>query len=134
AELEDRSRSEIETVRQEASTQLQAISQEKQVAEVRIESLERKIRKVSAFLAGSIAWFFSGLLVFALCLAAVKGIPDEMQPALFKSELFKGNLVGLTIVITLIFGLISSVTGIDLAVCHKYIKARMEKWFLSLFN
>lgn len=57
AELEDRSRSEIETVRQEASTQLQAISQEKQVAEVRIESLERKIRKVSAFLAGSIARF-----------------------------------------------------------------------------
>lgn len=134
AELEDRSRSEIETVRQESSTQLKAMSQEKQAAQLRVESLERKIRKGSAFLAGAIAWFFSGLLVFALCLAAVKGIPDEMQPAWIKSELFKGNLLEFTVIITLIFGLISSFLGLDLAICHKYIKARMEKWFLSLFS
>ncbi|EPO1083701.1 hypothetical protein ACT6F8_004127 [Cronobacter dublinensis] len=134
AELEERSRSEIEIVRQEASIKLQAVSQENQAAQLRIESLERKIRKGSAFLAGAIAWSFSGLLVFVFCLAAVKGIPDEIQPAWIKSELFKGNLVGLTVIITLIFGLISSVTGIDLAICHKFLKARLEKWFLSLFS
>ncbi|EFA8815277.1 hypothetical protein C3D45_003864, partial [Escherichia coli O74] len=94
AELEDRGRQELESLRQKTSTQLQTINLEKQAAQARIESLERKIRKGSAFLAGALAWFFSGLLVFSLCLAAVKGIPDEMQPAMFRSDLFRGNLVG----------------------------------------
>lgn len=134
AELEDRGRLAIETMREETTTQLQAISEEKLAVQIRVESLERKIRKISAFLAGSIAWFFSALLVFALCFAAVKGIPDEMQPAMIKSELFRGNLVGVAVLVTALFGLISNITGIDLAVCHKFIKSHMEKWFVSFFN
>ncbi|EHO9618762.1 hypothetical protein KNG70_003994, partial [Escherichia coli] len=127
AELEDRGRQELESLRQKTSTQLQTINLEKQAAQARIESLERKIRKGSAFLAGALAWFFSGLLVFSLCLAAVKGIPDEMQPAMFRSDLFRGNLVGVSIIVTSLFGVLSSVTGIDLAICHKFIKSRIEK-------
>lgn len=134
AELEDRGRQELESLRQKTSTQLQTINLEKQAAQARIESLERKIRKGSAFLAGALAGFFSGLLVFSLCLAAVKGIPDEMQPAMFRSDLFRGNLVGVSIIVTSLFGVLSSVTGIDLAICHKFIKSRIEKWFFSLFS
>ncbi|MEN4568885.1 hypothetical protein [Pantoea agglomerans] len=133
-ELKNLNQQEINIVRQETSAQLHISNEEKNAAQSRVDLLECKIRKVSAFFSGIIAWCFSGILIFALCVAAVKGIPDEMQPQFLKTELFKGNLFGSSLVITLLFGLISSVTGIDLAVCHKFIKSRMEKWFLSMFR
>lgn len=134
AELEDRSRQEISSVKEQAAGQLVLLEREKDAAQQRITDLERKIQKLSAFVAGTIAWSFSGIIFFTLCFAAVKGIPDEMQPSILKNELFRGNMLVFTLLITGVFGLISSITGVDLAIAHKFIRSRVEKLFLSLFS
>ncbi|POD97427.1 hypothetical protein BV924_20830 [Pectobacterium odoriferum] len=133
AALEDRAQQKLSDARDEASQEIKALSDEKDTALLRLENLERKIRKISSFIAGMVAWSFSALLLFVFSFAAVKGIPDEMQPVFMKSELLRGNLPGFALILTAVFGVVSSVTGIDLAICHKRIKACLEKWLLSMF-
>ncbi|MFZ4213764.1 hypothetical protein ACOZB2_20325 [Pantoea endophytica] len=132
--LKDLAQLELNEIRDDAEQRIKSLNVEKDAAQQRLEKLEQKISKISGYIAGTIAWSISAVVVFLFSLAAVKGIPDELQPEFMRSELLRGNLPGIALILTAVFGVISSVFGIDLAVCHRRIKGSIEKWFLSVFS
>lgn len=121
----------IKIIKNEAEQQVRLAAEGKADAQIKLDLLEQRVKKISTVLSKIVAWGITTLFVMALTFTGLKGIPEEIQPDFLKSELLQGSVLYVSGVLTLVLGLLGSAFGKDLSFFHKKISATLERYFLS---
>lgn len=120
---------EIERIRSNANFLIETAENQKYKAEDRLEKLERKIKKSSMIFSKIIAWSFTAICLMALVFTALKSIPLENQPEIFKID---NPVITIGVILTISLGLMASIFGKDLSFFHNRIRTSIERKLINL--
>ncbi|QRT33349.1 hypothetical protein I6K67_19635 [Escherichia coli] len=121
----------LKLIKHEADERVRLAIEGEAEAQTQLNQLEQRVKKISIVISKFAAWGISTLLVMALILTGLKGVPEQIQPDFLKSNFLQGSVLYAACILTFFLGLLGNAFGIDLFFFHKKISITLERCILT---